>query len=180
MSKNEIVLYDSPEAAKIVTGISGWADRHGRFWGNGEDAKHLAQWSGCTHMKCECGNIMEKRWIKCESCREKQVLEKFQAMPRKDWDGEGALYSAEFDKFFFSWDEVFDFAREEDCETDQMQLIICEPVPLTQIETDFWEGDLPEDGELPDEVVAALDKLNRAIDRAGPVAWEPGSCAVAL
>jgi len=34
MSKNEMVLYDSPEAAQFVTGVSGWADRHGRFWGN--------------------------------------------------------------------------------------------------------------------------------------------------
>jgi hypothetical protein len=79
----EMVLYDSPEAAQFVTGISGWVNRHGMFYGNGKDAEDMARWSGCTHKKCECGNIMEKRWTMCDVCRERNSIERYKDRERK-------------------------------------------------------------------------------------------------
>ena len=47
-NKNAIVMYESDEAASIQT-LTGWVDRHGRYWGENE---HQARWCGATHRKC--------------------------------------------------------------------------------------------------------------------------------
>jgi hypothetical protein len=50
INQNEkIVMMDSDEAASIQT-VTGWVDRHGRFWGKDE---HQARWCGATHRKCK-------------------------------------------------------------------------------------------------------------------------------
>lgn len=38
MNKDQIkpIFPESPEAATFKTGLSGWVDRHGRFWGDDE------------------------------------------------------------------------------------------------------------------------------------------------
>ncbi len=48
MKTEKIVMMDSDEAASIQT-VTGWVDRHGRFWGKDE---HQARWCGATHRKC--------------------------------------------------------------------------------------------------------------------------------
>ncbi|HAT6800607.1 TPA: hypothetical protein JAN03_00980 [Citrobacter freundii] len=49
MKTEKIVMMDSDEAASIQT-VTGWVDRHGRFWGGDE---HQARWCGATHRKCK-------------------------------------------------------------------------------------------------------------------------------
>jgi hypothetical protein len=84
MKTEPVVPFDSPEAAKQVT-ITGWISSDGRFYGDNE---HLARYAGCTHRKCRtCDNIVEKCYIYCDSCTHKQALERYNALPTKEWDG---------------------------------------------------------------------------------------------
>ena len=171
----EQILYNSDDAAKFVTGIEGWVDRQGRFFGNDERA---ARYSGCTHTKCqECGKPTRKHWTHCDDCRAKRAEERYLKRERKHWDGETPLYSDSADIYFFDEGHLLDHIYEHNCTIESLRLVICKPVKLRQVDEDYWSDDLAEDGELPDEVVGALESLNAAIREADPVAWEPGKYA---
>ena len=172
------ILNTSDEAAKFVTNISGWVDRHGRFFGKEED---MARWSGCTHIVCpDCGNPTPKGYTICKTCREKKAVERYETKERKEWDGETPLYSDFLDKYFFSEDDLSDFMEDCRCTATSLRLIICEPVYLRQIDTDYFCDELADDGELPEAVVAALNNLNVAIRDEDPVSWMLGKYAADL
>jgi hypothetical protein len=175
-----IVMRDSPEAASIKT-VTGWVSRTGRFFGQDE---RLARYDGCTHQKCStegCEAIIEIRGFTiCDACRHAKDLAKFNAMPRKEWDGTGMIFSDAHDKYFNDLWEAQDALEDGETLAD-LRLIICEPNFLRQVDVDHWNDDLPEDvDELPDAVSDALEALNKAIDAAGPVSWHPGKFSVDL
>ena len=60
---------------------------------------------------------------------------------------------------------------------EELELFICDPVKLGEIQSDYWDDDLPEDGELPPEVEAALEEFNAVIRKSKPVGWSPGKFA---
>lgn len=179
-----IVMYDSPEAASLKT-VTGWVSSSGHYWGDNE---HMARYDGSTHTKCEeCGETRENnRW--CEPCHNRKDLEKFIAMKREPWDGDSPIYSDLLDRYFFH-ESIFDFLNDshnagilKPYTAEELRLIHCEPTYLHKIDADDWSDDLPDDndGELPDDVQAAVDALNAVIAKAGPVSWTPGNTAVQL
>lgn len=178
MSKEEkIIHYDSQEAAQFQTGLSGWVDRYGRFWGNDE---HMARWSGCTHLNCtKCGEQIEVRSY-CRSCSHKTDVERYLSMPKQEWYGEEYLYSMSYDKYIYSNEELFDFLAETNTSPEDLMLVICEPNYLSQINSDYWCDDLTEDGDLPGNVESALEALNKAIRDAGPASYSPGNKAAII
>jgi len=177
MSEDVQILNTSDEAAKQVGDISGWVDRHGRYWGNDERA---ARYAGCTHVVCDCGKIMEKGWLKCQACREVASLERFLALEPKQWDHTTPLCIHETDTYFFTEEDLLVYIDDHGCPVQSMQLRICEPVYLSEVEEDHWCDELAEDGELPSEIRDALKTFNAAIRKQGPVAWTPGKYAAAV
>lgn len=176
--KVEQILNTSDEAARFVTGIDGWADRHGRFFGNAKDAEEMARWSGCTHIVCpNCGTPTIKGYTTCQGCREKTATKRYEAMERKQWDGEIPLYSQTADEYFFSEDALNDYL-ESGGSIQSLRLIICEPIYLREVDVDYFCDELPEDGELPEDVFSALEELNKVIRDQKPVSWKPGKYAV--
>lgn len=174
IDKTQPILAESPEAATFQTGLSGWVDRHGRFWG---DDEQMARYSGSTHRKCECGSIIKQRSF-CEYCSRLKEAARYKEAEKITWDCETPLYSQIHDKYFFNKDELLDFMHECQAENpDELELFICEPNYLSQLDSDHWHDDLPEDGELPGDVEAALDVLNAAIRSSAPASWSPGKCA---
>lgn len=173
----EIILNTSDEAAIFKTGISGWVSRNGHFYG---DEERLARWDGCTHVVCECGNLAKKGWTKCAQCRVEAMNKKFEAMERKKWDGETPLCIFDTDHYFFDTDDLDYYCDCNGCFPEDLQLVICEPMFLSQINDDYWSDELPDDGELPDDVVSALNGLNAAIKKAEPVGWMPGNYAAKI
>ena len=172
------ILKTSDEAAKFVTGISGWLDRHGRFFGKEED---MARWSGCTHIICpDCGKPTPKGYLRCSICREKSAIERYEQMERKEWDGETPLYSESADEYFFSEDELLDYLESYGETKQALRLIICEPIYLRQVDTDYFCDELADDGELPEAVINALNNLNVVIRDEDPVSWMPGKYAIDL
>ena len=169
---DEIVMYDSPEAAQKKT-VTGWVSRHGRFWG---DDQHGARWDGCTHLTCKCGNDMSKSWTACEACREKSSHERFAALPRVEWDGKTPLNIYGTDTYFFDGDDLRDHCEEFDVHPWEMEIVLCEPVePYTLYADEFLEDCLPEDMDdiLPDSVHEAAKAFNEAVKEAGPFCWRP-------
>jgi len=172
------ILNTGDEAAKYVTNIEGWVDCNGRFWGKDEQA---ARWSGCTHIACRnCGKPTPKNYTICEDCREKKDIERYEKKDRKQWDGETPLYSEFIDKYFFDGDDLLDYLYVTEKSSESLRLVICCPIYLSQITEDGFYDDLPEDGELPEDVVKAIDALNDVIREQEPVSWSPGRYAAEI
>lgn len=170
MRTREIVRYDSPEAARQVT-VTGWVSLHGRFYGNDE---HIARWDGCTHTVCDCGELADKGYTRCERCRAAAIVKQWEAMPIVEWDGETPFCEHDGDRFFFDEDSFYDWCDDEGIDPTEVRLVLCEGRRFRTVDTDYWCDDLPEDGELPDAIRDALDALNAAIrahDK--PAAWYP-------
>ena len=175
---DEMIMIDSDESAKRGT-VEGWISRHGRFYGDCESA---ARYEGCTHVYCEsCNAAIPKHGMTiCKDCEEKKDIERYNAMPRKAWDRETPLYSEEHDEYFFSEDELNYFIEEHECSIESLRLIICEPTRFSTLDANYFYDDLPEDGELPAELEAAIDALNAVIETLPPGSWSPGKYAADL
>jgi hypothetical protein len=172
-----MILNESPEAAQQMT-ITGWYDRLGRYFGQDERS---ARWSGCTHVKCsECGTVTEKHHAVCDSCHQKGRIALFDTFPVVKWDGDRPVVLFDTDRFFFG-EAILDFIADSDPAKDsEIRICMCHPNYLHLVESDIWEDDLPEDGELPDDVRAAVDALNQVIKAAGPVSWTEAAVAIDL
>jgi hypothetical protein len=175
-----VVMYDSAAAATYRTDIKGWVSRDGLYFGENE---HSARWSGCTHQKCACGNIHEKGRTICNSCYAKQWSDKYYALPMVKWDGDTPLYSWDDDQFFFDESDLLDWMAglKEDAgngDKPEVQLVLCDPGKLHLIDHDTWCDDLPEDGELPDEVATKIDELNEVLRNAPTLCWYPGKTRI--
>lgn len=177
---DKIVMRDSPEAAEYRTGMSGWVSRRGLFYGDRPDSEDMARYDGCTHVACKyCSAPAQKSYTACQECRDKKDLERFEALPRADWDGKAMLYSESRDKYYAGPDDAEDELEEGETLTD-LRLVICNPNYVRQIDTEYFCDDLPEDSDdVPPEVEAAMEAFNEAV--AGIVlSWSPGKAALAL
>lgn len=172
----EVVLYDSPEAAQFKT-VEGWVGRDGSFWGKDE---HMARYCGSTHKRCVCGEVHSKSYTMCDDCIEAVRVERYRARPTKDYEDGDVLYSESHDEYFFDLGELFDYIdnADEPVTIAGLDLLICEPNDFHPLEPrDHFSDILGEDGEVPDEVEAAFDALNAVLEKAKPPSWSPGKYA---
>ena len=177
---DKIIMYDSPEAAHYVTDLKGWVNSKGQYCGDKSDSEHLARWSGCTHEVCECGEPRTKHWLKCDSCREKKAIGKYNSLDAKEWNGEGMIYSEVYDKYFSDIQSAEEYTEEIECKLSDLRLLICEPQYLHPIQDDYWLDDLPEDGDISGTIKKALDEFNEILKAEGPVSYVPGKYRVEI
>lgn len=172
IKENEIVLYSDDTAAQIKT-VTGWVSRDGRFWGNDE---HMARYSGCTHRKCECGNVIERGYIKCGSCSNKENEVRYFKMPFKVWDGNSAVYCETCEHYFFNEDELVEYCEENNILLLDLRLVICEENYFNEVDYEYWNDILPDDsdGDLPKELEDALAALNSVIKTLPAASYAPG------
>ena len=169
----EIIMIDSPEAATAYV-MGGWLSRNGYFYTD----EQAARYAGCTHRPCaDCGAPAEKQYTRCKACRDKREIERFNARKRKHWDGTAMIYSDALDRYYADPDDALGDAMDENI--DEPMLLICEPVYARQIESDYFCDELPEDGDLPTEIEAAMDAFNAAI-KGVILSWIPGEFALDL
>lgn len=168
------INYDDGNAARFVDNIKGWVDINNRFYGNDQDSEHMARWSSCTHTNCDCGKPMTKSWTKCDDCRFKSEIERYNQLQFKIYNGD-MVYSHLADKYFSDSDEIEEYCYDEDIEPNDLMLVFCEPKYFNQICSDYWEDILPEEyeNELPSKLQEALDNLNQVITSLPPVSYYP-------
>lgn len=169
------IFHDSPEAATPIQ-VTAFKAANGQVFLDEYTARVISE----THFKCrDCGAVFSKHYsnsIYCDLCYSKERRKKWESLPLVEWDGKTPL--AVFDDDTFLWDE--ESAEEYAAEHPDAMLVVCDPEYLHQIDADTWCDELPEDGDLPDDVQTALDALNAVIDKAGPVSWYPGGKRVVL
>ncbi len=162
------VMYDSPEAATKVT-VTGWQARNGRFW---HEDEHMARYEGSTHKTCECGEVIAKNSY-CSPCYTKRQREEWLKMPIVEWDKVCMIAMHDGDRFFSEIDEFLEYCEENDILPGDVMLVATEGDHLREVETDYWEEQMPEDGELPSAIQDKLDELNKAIqEHTKPFSWQ--------
>ena len=166
--EDKIIMYDSDDAARLKT-VSGWVSSSGFFYGNDE---HLARWAGCTHLKCECGNIMEKGWTLCDECRHKKSIERYNALPFKKWDGVEYVCTWDGDKYFFGIEELEEWMFEN--EFEEIDLLICDPIYYDTIDSETVASNAHEDWEPGKDLLDAIKKFNAAVKKLPAHSWMPG------
>ena len=131
-----------------------------------------------THYCClECGSIVKKGYS-CNKCAEKRMDDKYSKAPFKEWDGETPLCIFNDDTYFFSEDEIEDYLEENEIEADELQLMICSPNHVHEIDADYWYDDMPEcyDSleQFSKEFVEKLVEFNKYISTLPPLSWSQG------
>jgi hypothetical protein len=140
----------------------------GKYYLTEEGARQAA----ATHFNCKCGNgVREKFRIYCDSCEPPKQQPTF-----KDWDGKTPLYCNANDRYFFDPSEIDDFLSDNEFTVENLDLRICEPNYYNEVNSDYWEDVMPEDGDgdLPKELAEALAEFNAKIEAYGkPASWSP-------
>jgi len=171
----EIILNTEPNIVEYRTNIEGWVGKDGRFYGKDKDQ---AIYGNSTHKKCDEGHIYRKSWINCPDCEEAKKPSKYLQLDFKEWDSETPLCLFDDDKYFFAIDDIEDYLDTEDLNPEDLQLVICKPNYLWEIQTDYWEDVYPEDRDLEDvaskELISKINELNELIRKESAVSWKAG------
>jgi hypothetical protein len=169
------IMINDEDSATYKTNIKGWVSSTGRFFGENEDA---ARYDGCTHRPCvQCGKPTKKHYYKCEYCRRKEELDRYYAMPKKQWDGEAVLYSDAYDEYYPDIHNVINAAEDYGITLSELRIVICEPVYPKPLTSSYFEDEMVEDDELPYELIEALEQFNDAVKNV-LISWEPGHFAL--
>jgi hypothetical protein len=116
----------------------------------------------------------------CQVCRTEAETKRYNALKRKQWDGETPLCIYNDDHYFWNEDDLIYYCEEHDCSLSDLQLVFCEPAFAKEINPeDIYGGDLPEEGEVPQILLDAFEELNRVIRESRIIlSWSPGKFAV--
>ncbi|WP_299078021.1 hypothetical protein [uncultured Paraglaciecola sp.] len=163
-----IVLFDDPDSVSLVD-AKVWRDNSTgtAFMEQGRDAESRARENASTHKRCNtCSELYRKdSWCsQCSKDRERQRFNRLKAVPYQD---QPCVIG---DSWHFDPDSLRDYLLEHDIMPSDAEVEEAEPHDLPEIELEHWCDDLPEDYDeytLPDEIMNALDALNRAIRKHG-------------
>jgi len=177
----EKIMFDDPKAATFRTNIEGWVSRNGWFYGKGPNAEDAARRDGCDMKRCAtCETMIPKQHIYCDACNARRTEKQFAAMPEAQWDGEGMIYSEAFDEYYPDLESAGDDAEDRGISFLEMMLVICDPVYLSEISEDTFYEQLPDDGELPQEISTLVAEFNAATKAYGPTSYFPGKYRMKL
>jgi hypothetical protein len=171
----EVIPFDSDQAAQRKT-VEGWVARDGYFYAEDE---RTARYAGCTHVECaDCKTLIPKSATVCDPCTVTRRNNAFAALDKKPWDNETPLVIFDTDIYFFDSHSIVRYCKQNTLSPNQLQLVFCVPVYGSELDIhDMLAAELPEDGEVPDEIQEAANKLNQAIKAAGPLCWMEGNVA---
>lgn len=178
----KIVLPSDDGAATYLHDIRGWVDRWGHYHGNGADGRRKASWASATHLACsECKTPSPKPYTKCQPCREKAAAARHAARQKKQWDGEGPVFSESSDEYFESDEEIDDYCSDNLTTREELRLLICDEVRFPTVDEEFFYlGQEDLDIGIPDAIKIAMENLNITAGRTHSNVWQPTKYAAIL
>ena len=181
--EQRVILPSDPEAARLET-HQVWVDRLGRIYDTRlQEAERLARWGGATHVPCgDCGAPTPKGWLVCQVCREKRARVRYDALEKREWDGETPLTLYEGDEWFFSEEDIEVYCDTHGVEVGDLMLLWSKPEHAYPPDPyDLYVDLLPEDGDLPDGVQEAFDELAEKLNACKtPISWWPVDIAAVV
>lgn len=131
-----------------------------------------------THVDCDmCGLEFKKRYdyeSVCASCKHKEKIDKYNAMPLVEWDGESYLFDyLSDDKYFSDADEILDYCEDNEIEPKDLMLVECTSTNFSQLDFDIWADDVHEDWEPSTEFQEKLKEFNDFLSKKSTNTWFP-------
>jgi hypothetical protein len=166
-----VILETDPDIVTYHTDITGWLDIN-RFF-RGQD-KAMTIYASITHKICACGNLMEKFYTECSSCRHKDDVKRYNKYPFKEWNGTDIVYSDSADMYFSDAGEIEEYCEENDVKPEDLRLRLCKPNYISEIDGSQWDDMLPEDVDhFPKAVQDAIDAFNKLVPTFPPLSYSP-------
>lgn len=172
---NEMIKYDSPQAAHRVT-VNGWQSSRGTVYIS-DNAEHHARYDGSTHKICERCNktiIPTRIYGVCDSCRWTLKIERYNKLPLVEWDGKYPLAIFGDDKYLWNIDDLWEYLEDINAKDgDGVMLVTCHPDNGPFVESDilFDEHQLDGGDDVDQEIEDAIERLNRVIKKHAPYSW---------
>lgn len=91
------------------------------------------------------------------------------------------IFADAHDEYFSCLDSFLEHCESNEVAPEDCRPILCVPSIAREVEPDYWQDDMAEDGELPAELEAALDVLNKVIsDGKFVLSWSPGKTRLSI
>ena len=105
--------------------------------------------------------------------------QKFLQLPEAGWDGKCMLYSHRTEKFYANLTAAIEDGYDEYLEVKECDLASYLMIELTSpkfafLDEDYFQDVISEDGELPDEVLAAIRLFNESVSDVACSWWQNG------
>ena len=102
-------------------------------------------------------------------------------MPVVEWNGKDPICLYNTYRYFFDYDELMDYCEQEEVDKKDLMLVLCEPMKLRTLDSDFFADCLADEQELPTEIEKAIDEFNAKI-AAYPhvISWVPTNKRIKL
>lgn len=161
MNNLEIILPSDPRSAKCVNSeLNLWLARTGELSFSEQTARKI----GATHFPCEtCGKPALKPSRFCPVHQEEHDKKQYLQRDVREWDEKSPLYSDAFDRYYPSIDYCLDDLEDGQSLLD-LRLLICEETYYTKLVEDRWYDQVPEDEEMPLELINAIEEFNKRIE----------------
>lgn len=142
-----------------------------KWWGDRITKDQIA-----THADCQdCGVEFEKQYTyqkRCSSCDFKYQNQKYLALELVEWDGKTPLCIYGDDTYFFDQDDIVNYCEDNDVESSQLQLVLCEQSKFGQINiAEQFQDVLHEDWEHDAELERLEKQLNDYLAKASTNTW---------
>lgn len=132
-----------------------------------------------THTECKCGNI-HRRTSYCNPCAERRQKDSYLKHQFKEWDGTTCVCIHNSDEYFWDPESIEEYCEENECESEDLRLMICEPNKLHEIgaehfyEQDYWPENLDSLADFDKVLNEKLKELNAYIQTLKPISWSQG------
>lgn len=101
-------------------------------------------------------------------------VERYKMSESDAWDGEVALYSEFLDRYYGDAEQVIEEVDADSQHSiESLRIYLCDPIYLSELDSDFFLDQMGEDAELPTELLEAMDKFNEAIKNTPPQTYYP-------
>ncbi len=163
-NQDDVVILPEDDAAAQLVDVSVWKSRCGVLFLD----ERIARWEGATHVRCsKCGAVMRKTWMTlCAVCKVASTKERYNKLEKRSWDGSNPVCTFDDDRYFYSPEEVEEYCYDLGIKVEDLMLVHCEPRYAFEVDPmDLYGDELPEDGELPEELQETFDILNKVISK---------------
>lgn len=137
-----------------------------------------------THIDCEdCGKEIKKSTTYqkvCSDCSVIRASNKFNSLPRIEWDGETPVALFGSDQYFFSSDDILNYCDENETSPENLSFVLCETNNFSKIDYDLFIDSVHEDYEFSDEFEKKLKEFNDFLEKEPTNTWFPTNKRVCI
>jgi len=168
--KEKIILYDSPEAARLLTPedlikTPVWVSNPA-FWPQViTPNESTARRAGCTHKICpETGEVFVKGYSHGPTVRARRERERYNNLRQVEVTGDTVLSFFDGEEVYDGEDELFEALVEQDADCIGM-VTVGVPVKFRALTTEYWADDLPDGDDIDGQALDLIHQLNAELGK---------------